>query len=951
MTPEFRNAVFSWTYNNERDGEEANCIPLQLQRLFARLAFGDDRSVDTVDLTRSFGWEGSEVFQQQDVQELTRVLFDALEQTCKGTPLESIIDQIYGGQLIDYIKCIDVDYSSERNDKFLDLSFAIIPFGESKPLHSLPQCIEMFLRPELLDGENQYYAESFGKKVDAIKGLKFGKLPRIMSCNLKRFVYDFSGSYVTQKKLNDQVKFPLVLDMNRYVSRRKRRPSRQTEGLTQSLEKCNIQLSSRNGSAEASNANSPRDESAFEPNEEFEEFLRAQMKLLKQPNSGMSAESNGFHSVESSGASLPDLVDAHGNKAPDQLEEEREATLFKTEWTDEELIQLIRDRGEWVYELFAVLIHSGSSVGSGHYYAYIKNADSQQWLNFNDSSVSPISVEQVTRAWGGPIAAGTYSYGSSYGMSSANAYMLMYRKLSLERLQSTDRPALFPATESLPVHMLEDMRRAEEQRQAKQREQEELRNQIVLRVYWQDKDHHIPTNRFTTYHDFLVTLWSKFELHTYKDFAPVANGSSALDPPSGADDSKLTIPVERMRLRVYYSFNKTSAEAFDYAASKSRTLDALNITPYKTLLLETVPEGEDFEVYYNDGISVTIDELDTASGLFRPKQFRLEARSTCLDLYERVAAHYKVPVESIRLIRCPTVGFEIKGEAIFRSSSTRIKDAGIMEYTKILLDLDCEGPGTVLEPFDPEKSPSFSHHLLKKCQINIKYNAYPSRDLTSELVADNRWTVGELRKQLADLCHLPVEATRMLKANFSGQELINDSLKLHSPGVLTFSTVCVLDARLAPVGSVAIRISRFNPPYRTCTLTIPDEKAYNAPSSSAPMSSLSNGAVVIEAMDVTPLEGEDGVVYADAMPITIIESANIQAYNSSDSMRVDGWDDAELYGEPALSDYGGYKADVVLEQRDAEMGEGADSVSNAGDGGAAVLFTPPDDFAEREVSS
>lgn len=38
---------------------------------------------------------------------------------------------------------------------------------------------------------------------------------------------------------------------------------------------------------------------------------------------------------------------------------------------DAEAQQLIADRGEYVYELFSIMIHSGSAVG-GHYYAYIK---------------------------------------------------------------------------------------------------------------------------------------------------------------------------------------------------------------------------------------------------------------------------------------------------------------------------------------------------------------------------------------------------------------------------------------------------------------------------------------------------------------------------------------------------------------------------------------------------
>ena len=54
MTPEFRRAVFKWTYNKEKDGEESLCIPLQLQRLFGYLQLSKSKAVDTVDLTR---WE------------------------------------------------------------------------------------------------------------------------------------------------------------------------------------------------------------------------------------------------------------------------------------------------------------------------------------------------------------------------------------------------------------------------------------------------------------------------------------------------------------------------------------------------------------------------------------------------------------------------------------------------------------------------------------------------------------------------------------------------------------------------------------------------------------------------------------------------------------------------------------------------------------------------------
>ena len=151
---------------------------------------------------------------------MTRVLFDALEESFKGTEVENIIDILYAGELIDYLRCIDVDYQSERVDKFLDFALAIIPFGSTEALHSLSECIDAYVRPEILDGDDKYYAECVGKKVTAIKGLKFGKLPQIMSVQLKRFVYDFSGNSMIQKKVNDTVSFPMLLDMNKYVAKK-----------------------------------------------------------------------------------------------------------------------------------------------------------------------------------------------------------------------------------------------------------------------------------------------------------------------------------------------------------------------------------------------------------------------------------------------------------------------------------------------------------------------------------------------------------------------------------------------------------------------------------------------------------------------------------------------------------------------------------------------------------
>ena len=224
------------------------------------------------------------MFQQQDVQELTRVLFDALEESFKGTEVENIIDDLYAGELIDYLRCIDVDYQSERVDKFLDFALTIIPFGTTEALHSLSECIETYLRPEILDGENKYYAESVGKKVDAIKGLKFGKLPQIMSVQLKRFVYDFSGNSMVQKKLNDRVTFPMLLDMNTYVTKKS---AKNVSGSDSKLDSNGIEISLEGSSSSLSdevNQDQEQEQDQGEEQEEgeFETFLKEQIAILRK---------------------------------------------------------------------------------------------------------------------------------------------------------------------------------------------------------------------------------------------------------------------------------------------------------------------------------------------------------------------------------------------------------------------------------------------------------------------------------------------------------------------------------------------------------------------------------------------------------------------------------------------------------------------------------------------
>jgi len=59
-------------------------------------------TLSLLDIFYSLAW------QQHDVQELCRVMFDALEHKFKNTEQADLISRLYEGKLKDYVKCLEV---------------------------------------------------------------------------------------------------------------------------------------------------------------------------------------------------------------------------------------------------------------------------------------------------------------------------------------------------------------------------------------------------------------------------------------------------------------------------------------------------------------------------------------------------------------------------------------------------------------------------------------------------------------------------------------------------------------------------------------------------------------------------------------------------------------------------------------------------------------------------
>ena len=200
----FKKAVYNLPTENEKIEES---IPFALQRLFYMLQFGD-LPVGTKELTKSFGWNSREVFVQHDAQELNRVLFDALEEKMKGTTSEGILDEMFKGEFMNYIKCINVDYSSNRVETFYDLQLVV------KGCKTIYESLDEYVSVETLEGKNQYMTEGHGLQ-DAKKGVILKTLPPVLFLHLRRF--DFDMVSLRNYKVNDRCEFYDTIDLDKYV--------------------------------------------------------------------------------------------------------------------------------------------------------------------------------------------------------------------------------------------------------------------------------------------------------------------------------------------------------------------------------------------------------------------------------------------------------------------------------------------------------------------------------------------------------------------------------------------------------------------------------------------------------------------------------------------------------------------------------------------------------------
>eukprot|EP00903_Cladosiphon_okamuranus_P007249 g7034.t2 len=198
----------------KKKGKSAKMIPLELQRLFARLQLLDSRTVSTEDLTeRGFKWKNDEGRMQHDAHELIRLLIDRLERDMRNSKVNAkLVSALYEGDLANQVKCLACGHLSERLEKYRDLLLQVQ--GQEDLVTSLLS----YTRPERLSGDNKYFCDNCQEKQDALRSQTLRALPPVLIFSLNRFEFDFET--LERVKVKQAFKYPLTLDMEPFVEGR-----------------------------------------------------------------------------------------------------------------------------------------------------------------------------------------------------------------------------------------------------------------------------------------------------------------------------------------------------------------------------------------------------------------------------------------------------------------------------------------------------------------------------------------------------------------------------------------------------------------------------------------------------------------------------------------------------------------------------------------------------------
>jgi ubiquitin carboxyl-terminal hydrolase 47 len=434
--------------------------------------------------------------------------------------------------------------------------------------------------------------------------------------------------------------------------------------------------------------------------------------------------------------------------------------------------------GQFVYELFSILIHSGGAH-AGHYYAYIKDSANNQWYKFNDVMVYRISFLEIISTFGQNIS--KKKRYSNNVQDRSNAYMLMYRQIDPD----------FNVNE-VPKSLISQELRDEVENDVtvekiKLLERERKDNRMQLKVIYDDESKAFWVNRKEDPLTFLL-------LQAMKEFE--------ID----------NLEVSDCRLRAYNIVNKVMQET--YTGKENQTFEELSIFPLKTLALETKKPEESFEELDPNQITLKVNKwirgltiLDEDN--LKPLRIKISKEETMEQLIEKLSNISEIPVENLRVFKRRAIGQgkNVEELSLPKNMNRKLKIIRINDGLNLFIE-----NGSYDHP-DVDKYNFLSKEMVKNkwetefeldrnrfvIQFNIPVEDAQTDDQVKDkpdtkidyclkVIMDKRMTVLDLKAEISKQLGIGLDEL-IFKRNIHGTEIKEDDLTLKQASL--YNMICL----------------------------------------------------------------------------------------------------------------------------------------------------------------
>uniref|UniRef100_A0A4W5QNJ2 Ubiquitin carboxyl-terminal hydrolase 47 n=1 Tax=Hucho hucho TaxID=62062 RepID=A0A4W5QNJ2_9TELE len=349
--------------------------------------------------------------------------------------------------------------------------------------------------------------------------------------------------------------------------------------------------------------------------------------------------------------------------------------------------RVLKPKSSLTFELFSVMVHSGSAAG-GHYYACIKSFSDGQWYSFNDQHVSKITQEDIRKTYGG--SSGSRGY---YSSAFARSYL---------------------DCDDFPEHIKHLAQREKESEEQEKRQREIERNTCKIKLFCMH-----PVKM-------MAMMENKLEVHKDKTLREATEMAYKLMELDGV------VPLDCCRLVKYDEFHEYLERSYEGEEDTPMglLLGGVKSSYMFDLLLETRRPEQVFQPYKPGEVMVKVHVVDLKTDTVAPPvSIRAYLNQSITEFKQLIAQATELSAETMRVVleRCYNdlrllyvPNKTLKAEGFFRSNKVFVESSESPDHQVTFTDsllwklLDRHGNTIRLFVSLPVQSPGTNRTICQK---------------------------------------------------------------------------------------------------------------------------------------------------------------------------------------------------------------------------------------------